>query len=191
MNRMDRRPLWAGLTALALLFCLGTAAGGNRKKQPDSLYDLTVNSLEGEPVRLAQYRGQVTLVVNVASHCGFTSQYAGLEQLHQRYRQRGFSVLAFPCNDFGGQEPGSAAEIRDFCESRFQVTFPLFAKVSITSPPRSEVYRYLTARHEAPSWNFCKYLVDRGGQVVQVFSSPVGPGSPKLAAAIEAALAKE
>jgi glutathione peroxidase len=154
-----------------------------------SLYDLTADSLAGKPQALAQWRGQVALVVNVASECGFTPQYRGLEQLYEEFRGRGLVVLGFPSNEFGGQEPGSAEEIQTFCDTRYGVRFPLFAKTKVKAgPDQSPVYRFLTAGRDEPSWNFFKYLVGRDGEVRHVFSSGVQPESVELLDAIEAAL---
>jgi glutathione peroxidase len=131
------------------------------------------------------------LVVNTASACGFTPQYAGLETLWKEYQSKGFVVLGFPSNDFGGQEPGSAAEIKKFCSVKFGVTFPLFAKVKTKGEGQSEVYKFLTAKHGEPKWNFHKYLVGKDGQVVQMFPSKVAPESDELRGAINAALSSK
>jgi glutathione peroxidase len=155
-----------------------------------TFYDLKTESLEGEPVDLSAYRGKVTLVVNVASACGYTPQYAGLQQLHAELKDRGFAVLGFPSNDFGGQEPGSPEQIREFCSSRFAVDFPMFAKVQ-TRPGegQSPVYALLgTEGGSLPNWNFCKYLVGKDGKVIGFFPSKVAPDSADLRAKIEAAL---
>ena len=157
---------------------------------PHDVYSLSATSLDGSPVDLADYRGKVTLIVNVASECGYTPQYAGLQQLHERLADRGFAVLGFPSNEFGGQEPGSAAEIREFCTSRYGVGFPMFAKVA-TKPGggQSPVYATLqTATGKSPNWNFCKYLVGKDGAVVGFYPSKVAPDAPELQQAIEAAL---
>ena len=156
---------------------------------PGSFYDLQATSLEGEAVPLSRYKGRVALVVNTASACGFTPQYEGLEELYQRYRDRGFVVLGFPCNEFGGQEPGSPQEIRAFCTAKFHVTFPLFAKVSVKpGPEQAEVYRFLTAGGQVPSWNFCMYLVGLDGRVLRYYPSLTPPGSSELHKALEGAL---
>lgn len=154
-----------------------------------SLHELAATNLEGKPQPMAAYRGQVLLVVNVASECGFTPQYEGLQKLHERLKDRGFSVLGFPSNQFGGQEPGSAQEIRAFCSTRFHVTFPLFEKIEVKGPGKAPVYSFLTAVHGEPKWNFHKYLVSKDGRVLQAFASQVAPDSPELIKAIEAALA--
>ncbi|HWA72950.1 MAG TPA: glutathione peroxidase [Polyangiaceae bacterium] len=157
-----------------------------------NVYSLSVNSLEGKPVPLSEYRGQVSLVVNVASECGYTPQYAGLQRIYEKYKGRGFSVLGFPSNDFGKQEPGSSEEIREFCSTKYRVTFPMFEKVQTKAgPEQSEVYALLgRAAGSLPSWNFGKYLVSRSGEVLKAFPSKVEPESEELVAAIEAALGK-
>lgn len=149
----------------------------------------TVSDLDGTPVALERYRGQVLLIVNVASKCGFTPQYAGLEALYVRYRGRGFELLGFPCNDFGAQEPGTEQEIKAFCSRRFGVTFPMFSKVRVTGAGKAPVYEALAAAAGEPRWNFHKYLVGRDGRVVRAFASDVAPAAPELTSAIEAALA--
>jgi glutathione peroxidase len=155
-----------------------------------SLYDLRTETLSGSPADLGEYRGKVSLVVNVASECGFTPQYAGLQRLHDELSAHGFAVLGFPSNEFGGQEPGTPDEIRAFCDRRFGVTFPLFAKTQ-TKPGdgQSSVYAFLTRGGDVPSWNFCKYLVGRDGQVRAFFSSKVTPEDRKLRNAVNEALA--
>ncbi len=155
-----------------------------------SFYDLTLPSLEGDSVDLAAFRGKVTLVVNVASHCGYTPQYSGLEKLHRELSPKGFSVLGFPSNDFGGQEPGTAKEIRKFCAINYDVTFPMFSKVvTRPGPSQSPAYAFLGRSGNLPVWNFSKYVVGRDGRVVAFFPSEVEPESPGLREAIDKALA--
>jgi glutathione peroxidase len=154
-----------------------------------SLYDLSVKTLEGQPQPLSSYKGKVALVVNVASACGYTPQYAGLEKLYEAYKDKGLVVLGFPSNDFGAQEPGTAQEIRSFCDTRFHVTFPLFEKVATKGASASPVYSLLAAKDGGPKWNFHKYLVSKSGEVLAGFPSKVAPDSPELKAAIDAALA--
>jgi glutathione peroxidase len=155
----------------------------------ESFYTLTLPGLDGEAVDLAQFAGRVTLVVNVASECGFTPQYAGLQRMHKEYAARGFAVLGFPSNEFGKQEPGSADEIRGFCDREYGVTFPLFSKVQTKSgPQQSPAYRRLGESGHLPAWNFYKFLVGRNGQVVGVFPTNVRPESRALRNAIERAL---
>jgi glutathione peroxidase len=149
---------------------------------------LTVNSLSGKPQPLALYRGKVALVVNTASECGFTPQYAGLEKLYESYRDRGLVVLGFPSNDFGAQEPGTAAQIQSFCQKNYGVTFPMFEKVSTKGGGKSPVYELLTEKLGEPKWNFHKYLVGKDGRVKKAFPSNVAPDSPELRTAIDAAL---
>jgi glutathione peroxidase len=155
-----------------------------------SLYDLTVHTLAGQPQSLSAYRGKVALVVNTASECGYTPQYADLQRLYDEYKARGLVVLGFPSNDFGAQEPGTAQEIASFCSTRYGVSFPLFEKVHTHGAGQSPVYRFLTAQHGEPKWNFHKYLVGKDGTVKQAFPSRVGPTSPELRQAIDAALAE-
>jgi glutathione peroxidase len=156
----------------------------------EGVYALDAVSLDGDPVNLADYKGKVTLVVNVASQCGYTRQYKGLQALHEEMEERGFAVLGFPSNEFGGQEPGSAAEIRSFCTGNYGVKFPMFSKVvTKKSDGQSPVYELLTTESGSqPQWNFCKYLVGKNGEVLGFYPSRVAPGSPELRAAIEAAL---
>ena len=155
-----------------------------------SLYDLKVTTLAGQPADLAAYRGKVVLVVNVASQCGFTPQYAGLEKLYREMSPRGVTVLGFPSNDFGGQEPGTPEEIQTFCKRTYDVTFPLFAKVvTKAGPDQSPVYALLGETGNLPQWNFAKYVIDKTGKVVAFFPSRVTPDAPELRAALEKALA--
>jgi len=155
----------------------------------ESLYSFSTKTLQGQPTDLAQYRGKVTLVVNVASECGFTPQYAGLEKLHRELSSRGFSVLGFPSNEFGAQEPGSPQEIATFCEKNYGVTFPLFEKVvTKAGPGQSPVYAFLGQSGHLPTWNFAKYLVGKDGRVIQSYPSKVAPESPELRDAILTAL---
>lgn len=141
-----------------------------------SLYDFEITDIEGRKQRLDAYRGQVLLVVNVASQCGLTPQYAGLETLYRRHRSEGFAVLGFPCNQFGHQEPGGESEIKSFCERNYQVTFPLFAKIDVNGPAAHPLYRFLKAARRgwlgtrSIKWNFTKFLIDRRGAVVRRFA---------------------
>ena len=180
------RPASAALAALVLAAPLGTAAP--ERRIPMSLHAITLNTLEGRPQSLAAYEGKVVLAVNVASECGFTPQYAGLQKLYAEHRDRGLMILGFPCNQFGAQEPGSAAQIESFCQKNYGVTFPLFEKLEVKGPHQAPVYQFLTAKHGEPAWNFHKYLVGKDGQVLQAFPSKVAPDSAELKAAIEAAL---
>jgi glutathione peroxidase len=168
----------------------GRAGGGG--SAGSSLYDLRTTSLLGEPADLGSYRGKVTLVVNVASECGYTPQYEGLEKLHRELSGKGFAVLGFPSNDFGGQEPGSAQQIATFCRLTYDVTFPMFAKVStLAGPSQSPVYKFLGATGHLPAWNFSKYVVGKDGKVVAFFPSEVTPEAPALRNAIAKALGSQ
>jgi len=159
-----------------------------------SVYDYSARGLKGEEVSLSAYKGRVLLIVNTASQCGFTPQYAGLEALQETYGPRGFDVLGFPCNQFGGQEPGTEAEIGTFCETRFGVTFPLFSKIEVNGPATHPLWAYLKKARpgllgsEAVKWNFTKFLVNRSGEVVERFASTIAPQA--LAPKIEALLAE-
>jgi glutathione peroxidase len=157
-----------------------------------SVFDFETRRLDGASMPLAQFRGRVLLVVNTASECGFTPQYAGLQALHERYAARGFSVIGFPCNQFGAQEPGGPDEIATFCERNYAVTFPLAERIDVKGPDAHPLYRHLTAAApgilgtEVIKWNFTKFLVDREGRVVARFAPTTKP--EELASAIEALL---
>jgi glutathione peroxidase len=158
-----------------------------------SIYDIPVKDIDGKDTTLAGYKGKVLLVVNVASHCGFTPQYTALEATHLKYADKGFAVLGFPCNQFGGQEPGSDAEIKQFCTSKYSVTFPMFDKIEVNGANRHPLY-VLLAGDTSPfpgkiTWNFNKFLIGKDGTILKRFDSKVTPDSPEVTAAIEAALA--
>jgi len=159
-----------------------------------SIYDFTLNSITGQPVPLAQYKGKVVLLVNVASKCGYTPQYKGLEALYKKYEAQGFVILGFPANNFLWQEPGTNAEIQAFCSRNYNVTFPMFAKISVKGSDQAPLYQYLTDKKANPAtgggigWNFTKFLVDRNGKIVARFDSSVEPESAEVRKAIEAAL---
>ena len=172
--------------ALTLFLALSLPAA--ERKVPMSLHEITLRTLDGKSQSLAAYKGKVVLAVNVASECGFTPQYAGLQKLYTDYRDRGLVILGFPCNQFGAQEPGTAAQIESFCQKNYGVTFPLFEKLDVKGAHQAPVYQFLTAKHGEPAWNFHKYLVGKDGQVLQAFPSKVAPESAELRAAIEAAL---
>jgi glutathione peroxidase len=175
---------------LAVVVALGSAALSAQQASVGSFYDLTTASLDGKPGNLAQYKGKVSLVVNVASKCGFTPQYEGLEKLQREMKGQGFNVLGFPSNDFGQQEQGSAAEIATFCKLTYDVTFPMFEKVvTRKGTGQSPVYAFLGGSGRLPAWNFSKYVIDKQGKVVAFFPSEVEPADPALRAAIAKALA--
>ena len=159
-----------------------------------SVHDIAVNTLSGEQSSLGEHAGKTLLIVNVASKCGLTPQYTALEEIYERYADRGFEVLGFPCNQFGGQEPGTAAEIGEFCSTTYGVTFPMFEKIEVNGPGRHPIYAELTAVPDAGGeagdvlWNFEKFLVGPDGTVLARFRPQVTPEDPDLVAAIEANL---
>ena len=154
-----------------------------------SVHEFTMNSLTGKPVPLSEYKGKVVLVVNVASKCGYTPQYEGLEALYKKYKDKGLVVLGFPANNFGAQEPGTNEEIGSFCKSKYGVTFPMFSKISVKGEDKAPLYQFLTASGGEIGWNFTKVLVGKDGKPIQKFNSNVEPDSKELTAAIEKALA--
>jgi len=159
----------------------------------DSIYNIPLKDIDGKDTTLKPYQGKVLLIVNVASKCGFTPQYTALEALHQKYKGQGLVVLGFPCNQFAQQEPGTDAEIKQFCSSKYNVTFPLFDKIEVNGPNRHPLY-VLLAGKDSPfagniGWNFTKFLVGRDGKILKRFNSPVKPDSTEVTSAIEAALA--
>jgi glutathione peroxidase len=155
-----------------------------------NIYDFTLPSIDGKPMPLADFKGKVVLLVNVASRCGYTPQYSALEALYEKYKDQGFVIIGFPANNFGAQEPGSNQEIKTFCSRKYNVTFPLYSKVSVKGDDQTPLYQYLTKQTD-PSiageikWNFTKFLVDRHGRVVQRFESAVTPDSKEVVSAIE------
>jgi glutathione peroxidase len=156
-----------------------------------ALLDHRLTTLQGKPDDLCRHAGQVVLIVNTASYCGYTSQYQGLEALYQKYRAKGFVVLGFPANDFGRQEPGTNAEVADFCERTFKVRFPMYEKSVVSGPDASPLYRQLArAAGDVPKWNFHKYLLGRDGKVVASYPSKVAPEDSELTRALERALEK-
>ncbi|ALA57562.1 glutathione peroxidase [Nitrospira moscoviensis] len=157
-----------------------------------SLYDFTVDDIDGQPVSLAQYRGKVLLVVNTASFCGNTPQYADLQAMYEQYKERGLEILAFPANNFGQQEPGTNQEIKSFCFTKYSLTFPLFSKISVKGADKHPLYQYLTEQSPFPGeveWNFQKYLVDRSGNVVGRFHHRTKPLAPEVVKEVERVLA--
>lgn len=155
-----------------------------------SIYDFTLPSIDGKSMPLSSFKGKVILMVNVASKCGYTPQYTALEAIYEKYKDRGFVVLGFPANNFGAQEPGTNDEIKTFCSTKYQVTFPLYAKISVKGEDTAPLYQYVTKDANSAvageiKWNFTKFLVDRSGKVVQRFEPAVKPDSPELTGAIE------
>jgi glutathione peroxidase len=178
----------AAFLALSAASALGAAP--QAPSNPSSFYAMKTSYLDGKPADLGIFKGKVTLVVNVASKCGFTPQYEGLEKLNRELAPKGFNVLGFPSNDFGNQEPGTAQEIAEFCRLTYGVTFPMFSKV-VTKPgaDQSPIYKFLGASGHLPAWNFSKYLVGKDGRIIAFYPSDVTPEAPELRGAITKALA--
>jgi len=159
-----------------------------------SVYDFTMNSIDGQPLPLSNFKGKVLLIVNVASFCGFTPQYEGLEAVYERYKDQGFVIAGFPANNFGAQEPGTNEEIKTFCSRKYNVKFPIYSKISVKGEDKAPLYQFLTDTTANPKtggeikWNFTKFLIDRNGKVIARFESPVKPDSPEVISAIEKAL---
>jgi glutathione peroxidase len=185
---------WILISSVAVAFATATsftsaaralAAGAT----VSSFYDLKTSYLDGKPADLGIFRGKVALVVNVASKCGFTPQYEGLEKLNRELAPKGFAVLGFPSNDFGEQEPGTPQEIAQFCKLTYDVTFPMFSKVVTRAVPgQSPVYAFLGSQGHLPAWNFSKYVIGKDGRILAFFPSEVTPESPELRTAISKAL---
>jgi glutathione peroxidase len=171
-------------------------AAGATAARATSIYDFTMKSIDGQPVSLKNYSGKVVLLVNVASRCGFTPQYAGLEALYEKYKDRGLVIVGIPANNFGSQEPGTNEEIKKFCSSKYNVTFPMMAKVSVLGEDKTPLYQFLTDKSQDPQfggdikWNFTKFLFDRKGNLLARFEPNVTPDSPEVQTAVESALGK-
>jgi glutathione peroxidase len=176
------------LILMAFVACAAVSA------QPKSIYDFTMKSIDGEQVSLGSYSGKVVLLVNVASKCGFTPQYAALESLYEKYKDKGLVIVGIPANNFMQQEPGTDAEIKKFCSNKYNVTFPMMSKVSVLGDDQAPLYSFLTDKSADPrfagdiKWNFTKFLFDRSGKPVARFEPNVTPDSPQVTAAIESAL---
>jgi glutathione peroxidase len=154
-----------------------------------SLYEFSVKNIDGKEIKLSDYQGKVALIVNVASQCGYTPQYNGLESLYKTYKDQGLVILGFPSNDFGAQEPGTDEQIKQFCALKYDVSFDMFSKVKVKGNDKVDVYEYLTEATKAEvQWNFNKFLVDKSGKVVKYYASGVSPESPELKKDIEALL---
>lgn len=176
------------------VFSAVAMADQEAKAGPDAakpIYQFTMDSIDGKPVKLEKYKGDVLLVVNVASKCGLTPQYDGLQKLYTKYKDKRFQVLGFPANEFGGQEPGTNEEIKEFCSTKYSVTFPMFSKVVVKGQGIHPLYQWLlgsTDNHKDIEWNFAKFLVGRDGKVIARFDPRTPPDSPELLKAIEGAL---
>lgn len=159
-----------------------------------NVYEFTMNNIDGQPLPMASFKGKVMLIVNVASKCGFTPQYEGLEAVYEKYKDKGLVIVGFPANNFMAQEPGSNEEIKTFCSTKYSVKFPLYSKISVKGDDKAPLYQFLTDTGANPKtggeikWNFTKFLVDRDGKVIARFEPAVKPDSPEVAAAIEKAL---
>jgi glutathione peroxidase len=183
--------------AIALLLFLSKTDASNKSKGNEmdkNIKQITVKDIDGKSVKLSDYKGKVLLIVNVASYCGYTKQYAGLEQIYKQYKDKGFEILAFPCNQFGEQEPGTNEEIKNFCSSKFDVSFKLFDKVDVNGSNKSPLYSILTDNELTGKsdikWNFEKFLIDKDGNIVARYASKVEPTGKELISAIEKELNK-
>lgn len=188
--------MFASVLVAAGVLAQPTPAQEKDKPMPDAsaLYSFTMNSIDGKPVPLSSYKGKVLLIVNVASFCGYTPQYEDIEKVFEQYKDKGFSVLAFPANNFGNQEPGTDQEIKDFCSLKYDVSFDMFSKINVKGPNQHPLYRYITT--ESPvrgevKWNFQKYLVDRKGTIVAMFPTKVKPTDDEFIEKLEALLAEK
>jgi glutathione peroxidase len=179
--------MMAGLTAIQ-------AGDSPPKGVKTSIYDFKLKDIDGKDVKLDQFRGKALLLVNVASQCGYTPQYEGLQKIHSKYKEQGFAVLGFPANNFGAQEPGTDQEIKTFCSTKYRVTFPMFSKISVKGADQHPLYKFLTDEKTDPkfageiTWNFNKFLVDKTGNIVGRFDSKDTPEGEKVVKAIEQAL---
>jgi glutathione peroxidase len=179
--------------ALFLTLCV---AGVCMAIPAKGVYSFTLKSIDGQPVSLSTYKGKVLLLVNVASKCGYTPQYAGLESLYEKYKDRGLVIVGIPANNFASQEPGTNAEIKTFCRNKYNVSFPMMSKVSVLGEDKAPLYAFLTDKSTNPQiggdikWNFTKFLFDRNGKPLDRFEPAVTPDSPQVTAAVEAALGK-
>jgi glutathione peroxidase len=171
---------------------LGGGAPNSVEAMEESVHQFVKKGIDGKPVKLAKYQGKVLLIVNVASKCGLTPQYDGLQKLYSEYKGKGFAVLGFPANEFGNQEPGSNAEIKEFCSTTHKVTFPMFEKIVVKGEGIDPLYTYLISHSDRPKddieWNFAKFLVGNDGKVIKRFGPRVAPNDPELVKAIQAAL---
>jgi glutathione peroxidase len=174
------------------IYCSNTASAA-----PPTVFDFKMKDIDGKDVKLKKYKGNVLLVVNTASKCGYTPQYEGLQASYEKYKDKGFYVLGFPANNFGSQEPGTEKEIKEFCESKYKVTFPMFAKISVKGADQDPLYAYLTSKESNPefggdiTWNFNKVLIDRKGKIVARFTSKDKPEGEAVTQAIEKYLAEK
>jgi glutathione peroxidase len=196
-NRLCLASSFAALAALFLLSPLAVVSADDGAKKKSSVLEFHVKDIDGKEVDLAKYKGKVFLIVNTASQCGLTPQYKDLEALYEKNKEKGFEILAFPANEFGAQEPGSNEEIKEFCSSKYKVSFPLFSKIVVKGEGIDPLYDYLTSKETNPkfagpiAWNFNKFLVNRKGEVIARFEPKVKPSSKDVETAIENALAEK
>lgn len=181
--------MYYGISFIMLFFAMSIFAAN--KSREENIFGFKVKDIDGKEVEMSKYKGKVLLVVNVASECGYTPQYEGLEKVYGKYNKQGFEVLGFPCNQFGGQEPGTEAEIKSFCSSKFHVTFPMFSKVDVNGDNAAPLFKYLTSNTDgfitdAIKWNFTKFLIDKNGKVIERYGSGTKPEA--ISADIEKAL---
>jgi glutathione peroxidase len=175
---------------ICLVFFAAAVIGAEK-----NVFDYALNTIDGQPAPLSAYKGKVVMLVNVASRCGFTPQYTALEAIYEKYKDRGFVIVGIPANNFGAQEPGTNQEIKTFCQSKYNVTFPMMSKVSVKGDDKTPLYQYLTDKSANPKtggdiqWNFTKFLVGPEGQIIARFEPKVTPDSPEVTGAIESALA--
>ena len=178
----------------ALSLSSRTSVASSTGEKMNSIYDFSLRDIDHKEINLSQYRGKVVLVVNVASRCGYTPQYEGLQKVYMKYRDRGFVILGFPANNFMAQEPGTDEEIKTFCSAKYNVTFPIFSKISVKGDDIHPLYKYLTSKETDPEfggdikWNFSKFLVDKSGKIIARFEPKVTPESDPVIQAIEKAL---
>jgi glutathione peroxidase len=184
------------LAGAALVAGISAAVTAEEKRPVAPALNFTVKDIDGKPVPLSRYQGKVAMIVNVASFCGNTKQYATLQNLYEKYGEKGFTVLGFPANEFGKQEPGTEAEIKEFCTTKYKVGFPMFSKIVVKGEGQAPLYKFLTDKQTNPQfggdieWNFAKFLVNRKGEVIARFPARTDPSSPEVVAAIEKALAE-
>ena len=188
---------FAALTALLAVTSAAVVSAEDPSKKPTSVLDFHMKDIDGKDVDLAKYQGKVLLIVNTASQCGLTPQYKNLEAIYEKYKDQGLEILAFPANEFGSQEPGDNAQIKEFCSTKYKVSFPLFSKIVVDGANKHPLYQYLTSESTNPKfagkigWNFTKFLVNRKGEVIQRFEPKESPSSEKVIGAVETALAEK
>jgi glutathione peroxidase len=192
-RRIDKRLVRVNLSAMKTIGCVAALFLMTTLIHAGSIYDIAVKDIDGKDTTLGAYKGKVLLIVNVASKCGFTPQYKNLEAVYEKYKDKGFVILGFPCNQFGSQEPGTDTEIKQFCTSKYFITFPLFDKIEVNGANRHPLYVAL-AGETSPfpgniTWNFNKFLISRDGKILKRFDSKIKPDAPEAMEAIEAALA--